>query len=184
MLDLDAVVDFFNTHITRSAFRLENLDRYDVETDGLDVSRYLAGEDDPNAAAKQPWLDQLRADTAAGKRWSRVHVVRSPLNDYLRYECEWGYAYNVAAGEDVRILDLTERPRPAGLIDEEFWLLDDAHPLRMHYDDVGRFVGGELLGSEQLSRYRVARGAAWNAAEPFESYWARHPEYHRASRAA
>jgi len=24
----------------------------------------------------------------------RVHVLRTPLSDYLRFECEWGYAYN------------------------------------------------------------------------------------------
>lgn len=184
MLDLDAVTDFFYTHITRSAFRLELLDTYDVETDGADVARYLAGEPDPNAEAKQPWLDKLAADIAAGTVWSRVHVVRSPLNDYLRYEFEWGYAYNAAAGEQIRILDLAERAAPAGLIDEEFWILDDQHLLLMHYDQAGRFAGGTTPDPANLPQYRAARDAAWAAAEPFEFYWARHPEYHRDNRRA
>ncbi len=37
-------------------------------------------------------------------------MLRTPLSDYLRYECEWGYTYNVTAGEDVRILDLATAP--------------------------------------------------------------------------
>ena len=48
-------------------------------------------------------MDRLRADTAADRRWRRVHVVELPLSDYLRYECEWGYTDNAAHGEDVRI---------------------------------------------------------------------------------
>ncbi|MGH3929687.1 MAG: DUF6879 family protein [Pseudonocardiaceae bacterium] len=61
-------------------------------------------------------LDQLRAGTAAGRQWRRVHVLRSPLNDYLCYECEWCYTYNVAAGEDVRILDVAETPAGEALL--------------------------------------------------------------------
>lgn len=181
MLDLDAVGALFESQCTCSAFRMEVMDRYDVVTDGDDVARYLAGEQVPDAAAKGPWLDQLRDDTAAGKRWSRVHVLQQPLSDYLRYECEWGYVYNAAAGEDIRILDLSEQDRPDALIEQEFWILDDACVLRMHYD-AGSFVGGEVLPASELSRYRAARDAAWAAAEPFDPWWARHPQYHRASR--
>lgn len=180
MLDLDGVYAYFGQHFTHSAFRLENLDRYDVETEGADVDRYLAGEEEPQAAARQPWLEQLRADTAAGKKWSRVHVLRSPLNGYLRYECEWAYVGNVAAGEGIRILDLAERPRPSALVDQEFWILDDEYLLIMHYDADGRFLHGQPLPGSELPRYRAARDAAWEAAEPFTSWWARHPEYHRA----
>ncbi|MGH3319846.1 MAG: DUF6879 family protein [Streptosporangiaceae bacterium] len=55
-LDLPAIDAYFDVHFRASAFRLETLDRYDVETDGADIARYFAGEDAPNAAAKQPWL--------------------------------------------------------------------------------------------------------------------------------
>jgi hypothetical protein len=102
------------------------------------------------------------------------------LTDYLRYEAEWGYLPNSEAGEDIRILDLAERPRPDGLADHDFWLIDDQLVIRMHYDDRGRFAGAEVLGADMLPRYRAARDAAVQAAEPFASYWARHPEYHRA----
>ena len=184
MLDLASVGALFESHCTRSAFRMEVMDRYDVVTDGDDVARYLAGEQAPDAAAKGPWLEQLRHDAAAGKRWSRVHVLQPPLSDYLRYECEWGYVYNAAAGENIKILDLSEQDRPDALIEQEFWILDDACVLRMHYDDAGSFLGGEVLPAGELPRYRAARDAAWAAAEPFDPWWARHPEHHRANRTA
>jgi hypothetical protein len=163
----------------RHAFRLETLDVYNVGEDN-EVARYLRGELAPDPEDQEPWLATLRAERAAGKMRQRVHVLRGPLTSYLRYECEWGYLPNTAAGEDVRILDLAERPRPAGLdVDHDFWLLDDSDVLRMHYDAGGGFLGAEILGEEMLPRYLAARDAALGAAEPFASYWRRHPEYHQ-----
>ena len=180
MLDERGLDEFFAAHFHRTAFRLEVRDNYAVASDGGDFARYLAGEDMPDAARKNAWLDELRADTAAGKRWQWVHVVRGPLSDYLRYAFEWGYAINIHAGADVRVLDLAEQPRPAGIPDEDFWLLDDEAVLIMHYDDQGRFLGAKTAVQAELPRYRHARDAAWEAAEPFADYWARHPEFHRA----
>jgi hypothetical protein len=51
-------------------------------------------------------MDYLKAEEAAGIRRYRVHFLTSPIGDYLRYECEWGYAYTTAAGEEVTILDI------------------------------------------------------------------------------
>ncbi len=180
MLDERGLDEFFTEHFHRTAFRLEVRDRYAVASDGGDFARYLAGEDLPDAARKNAWLDELRADTAAGKRWQWVHVVHAPLSDYLRYAFEWGYAINIHAGADVRILDLAEHPRPVGLPDEDFWLLDDQAVLTMRYGDSGEFLGAEPVGQAELARYRRARDAAWDTAEPFAAYWARHPGYHRA----
>lgn len=180
MLDERGLDEFFAAHFHRTAFRLEVRDHYAVASDGGDFARYLAGEDLPDAARKNAWLDELRADTAAGKRWQWVHVVRGPLSDYLRYAFEWGYAINIHAGADVRVLDLAEHPQPAGLPDEDFWLLDDQAVLIMNYGDAGEFLGAEPAGPADLPRYRRARDIAWDAAEPFAAYWARHPGYHRA----
>lgn len=184
LLDLDQVGDYFDAHFTRTAFRLEALDVYDVDSDGGDVAGYLSGEKAPDNDYKDGWLKQLADDTAAGKQWSRVHVLTSPLNDYLRYECEWGYAYNVAAGEIVQILDLAEQTAPDELIAEEFWLFDNQHILLMHYDDAGHFLGGEPLGPEHLPRYKAAAQAAQAAAVPFAEWWERHPNEHRSHWAA
>lgn len=185
MLDAPQLGEFIRSRFTRHAFRLETLDAYDVGDDGADVTRYLRGESEPDPERKGAWLARLRAEQAAGKVRQRVHVLRSPLSDYLRYECEWGYLQNVAAGEDVRILDQAERAHPAALdIDHDFWLLDDHVVVGMHYDERGQFVGAEILDDTELSRYRAAMGTALEAAEPFTSYWNRHPEYHRANRPA
>jgi hypothetical protein len=185
MLDAAQLGAFIRSHFKDRAFRLELLDAYDVGSDGGDVARYLRGENEPDPARKEPWLTRLRAERAEGKLRQRVHVLSGPLSGYLRYECEWGYLPNVAAGEDVRILDLTERALPAALdVDHDFWLLDDQRAIRMHYDKVGRFLRAEVLPATKVAHYRAARDAALEAAEPFTSYWRRHPEYHRANQAA
>lgn len=185
MLDAPQLGELIRSRFARHAFRLETLDAYDVGDDGADVARYLRGEPEPDPQRKGAWLARLRAEQAAGKARQRVHVLRSPLSDYLRYECEWGYLPNVAAGEDVRILDQAERPHPAALdVDHDFWLLDDQVIVRMHYDEHGRFLGAEVLDGTELPRYRATRDTALEAAEPFTSYWNRHPEYYRANRAA
>ncbi len=181
MLDVDALREFFDAHFTRTAFRLETLDEYAVGSDGGDVARYLAGEPEPDPERKRPWLDALRNEAARGLYRHRVHVLTSPLNAYLRYECEWGYAPNTAASEDIRILDLAERPLPDAVVDHDFWLLDDAHVLRMHYDDAGRFLYGSLVAEPLVGLYRAARNAAWAVAEPFGTWWSARPHEHRAS---
>lgn len=182
MLDLRQLGECIGELHTHDLFRLETLPYYDAASDDQDYHRYLAGEDAPNAAAKQPWLDRLRADTAAGRRWRRLHLVQSPLSDYLRYECEWGYTFNVANGEDVRILGLdadAEQQRAAHLGD--FFVIDYRHVILSRYSDDGRFLGAELLpdGSEDAKARRLVADALWAIAEPFTDWWAAHPEFHR-----
>jgi hypothetical protein len=169
----------------RTAFRLETLDAYVSASDGGDVDRYLRGDPEPDPERKGRWLAQLRAEREQGRVRQRVHVFRGPLTGYLRYECEWGYAPNYQAGEDIRILDLTERPRPPGLdVDHDFWVVDDQDVIRMHYDQDGRFIGAEVLAPAAIPRYQATRDAALAAAEPFSGWWARHPQYHQVNNQA
>lgn len=184
MLTAVELGQYIDTRLTRSAFRLEVLDHYDVGSDGGDFERYLRGEPAPTMERKQPWLDRLRRERQAGIHNHRVHVLSTPLTDYLRYECEWGYAPNVEAGEDVRIIDLSERALPEGVVDHDFWLIDDRHAIRVHYDEDGKFLGAEPLDDDELPRYVQARDAAVAASEPFASWWSRHPEEWREHRAA
>lgn len=174
---------YIDERLTRSAFRLELLDRYTVDSDGYDFERFKAGADAPTRERKQPWLDRLRAEAEAGIHNHRVHVLSRPLNDYLRYECEWGYVYNAAAGEDIRILDATDRAAPKGIVDHDFWLIDDEHPIRMYYSPAGEFLGAEPV-PHLLGPYQLARTLAVSASEPFNAWWQRHPEEWREHRAA
>jgi hypothetical protein len=172
---------YADRHTTRSAFRLETLDRYTVDSDEGNLERYLAGERGPSWAEGGDWMDHLAQEEASGIRRYRVHVITGPLSGYLRYECEWGYAYTSKAGEEVFILDTAEIPRPDGIVDEDFWLYDDTHVVRMRYDPAGRFLTAEALPESEAPRYRRRRDTALNAAVPFEDYWQRHPEYWRAN---
>lgn len=107
---------------------------------------------------KGKWMEHIRNEVARGLHTYRVHVVHSSLTDYLRYEFEWDYVHNAAAGEHIRILDLTEQTSPES-----------------------RFRHGEVVPEGQLDVYRRARDTAWAAAVPFTDYWRGHQQYWRGS---
>lgn len=157
-------------------FRMETLSAYAVSADGDDYHRWVAGEREPTWERKQPWLDTLRADRAVGKVRYRLRILSAELTDYERYACEWGYALNTEAGEDIRVLRHGEHDIPHGVIERDFWVVDDDLAVLMHYDEHARFAGAEL---PLPGLYRRARDVAWEAGEPFGQWWARHPELRR-----
>lgn len=189
MMDLAQLGAYIREHFTdhpdptgRTAFRLETLDAYEVASDGSDFARWLAGEPVPTPERKQPWLARLRSERDRGLYRSRVHVVDSPLSDYLRYECEWSYLPNGEAGEDIRILDLSEVHLQAHEHDlfvetGDFWLIN-GQTVRMDYDNRGQFIGANVVHDSQDLYHRAAE-VAWDHAEPFPQWWDRHPMYHR-----
>lgn len=177
MMNAAELRDFIRESFTRTAFRLETLQQYDPSAP--DFRRYLDGEASPN---KQAWIDRLRGERERGLYRHRVRIVTAPVTDYTRYECEWGYAPNAEAGEDIRILDLADRSLPpVGYTREDFWLIDDTYALFMQYDHDGVFVGAELEPT-MVQICRNVRDAIWLASEPFGTWWARHPELHRNGR--
>ncbi len=178
-LDIDGLVDELGRYRER-IFRMETLPAYAVDDDGDDFHRWVAGEPDPTWARKQPWLDVLRAERAGGKLRYRVRILSDRLTDYERYACEWGYALNAAAGEDIRVLRRGEHDIPPDLIEKDFWVIDDDRVVAMHYDRHGRFEAGELLPARVVAAHLTSRDAAWDAAEPFGEWWRRHPELRRA----
>lgn len=182
MLTAQELGEYIDTRLAQSAFRLERLDRYDVAADGDDFERFMRGEVAPRPERKQPWLERLRREAEAGILNQRVHVLRTPLTDYLRYECEWGYVPNAHAGEDIRILDLAEHDLPPGVVDHDFWLVDNTHAIRMHYDDSGQFIGAEPVDDPSL--YQHSRAVLVADAEPFSAWWGRHCEEWREYRVA
>jgi hypothetical protein len=181
-MDAATLRAFIREHFTRTAFRLETLQQYEVASDGSDFARYLAGEPEPTTERKQPWLERLRSERERGLRRSRVRLVTHPVTDYTRFECEWGYAPNVEAGEEVLILDAGEAAVSAMDVERlkqcgDFWLIDDADVVVMHYGPDGQFVGAERAGDVAL--YQDIARLARAPAEPFAAWWARHEEYHR-----
>jgi hypothetical protein len=178
--DLGAFID----RARRSLFRLETLDLYDVASDGGDFLGYMRGEDGPDPVRKAAWHKVLKADRDRGVSTRRVHVVRSPLTDYLRYEFEWGYAHNIAY-EDIRILDMAERGALASLeTSPDYWLIDGHDAAVMHYGDGGRYLGFTVAAPGAAVHYAQAAEIAWEAAEPFAAWWDNHRQFWRASRQA
>lgn len=161
-------------------FRMETLPAYAVSSDGDDYQRWLAGETEPTWERKNRWLATLRAERAAGKISRRVRVLSAQLTEYEKYACEWGYALNAAAGEDIRVLRSGEHGIPEDVMtDRDFWIVDDREVVAMRYDAEGRFEYAEILPEDGLERHLDTRDRAWEAAEPFAQWWARHPELHR-----
>jgi len=153
-----------------SAFRLELHQIYTMPGEADELRRFRAGEQPPTDY-HYGWLDRMAEARKAGKTVRRVRVVRRPLTDYIRYEFAWGFVYNVEAGEDIRVLDLTEQPGPE-LPDHDFWMFDDTTVVKLMYRPDGTQIGRELLENPDLGAYLAWRDAAWQTAVPFRDYWA------------
>lgn len=175
----EAGLDEYTDRFDRDAFRYETRVDYRTLTGGDEFARWVSGEPSPGPAADRPWSRWVRAQLARGTTVRRLRVVYGPLSEHLRFEIGWQYPANQAAGEQIRILDLTEQTRPSVMIDDEFWMLDHQRAVLMTYDDDGRFLHGDAVEGAAATRIRRAGDAAWAAAEILDRWWARHPEYHR-----
>jgi hypothetical protein len=162
----DAWDTFFDS-FKHEAFRLETHPVYDMVSERAEYEQFLA-----TGALEIPeddgWLTRVRHFAATGRWVGRVHVLSRPLTDYLRYEFAV-YRYTVRAGEDVRILDLTDRADP-GLPTQDFWLFDESSVVRMDYDEQGRQLGRELLEAVDPAPYVEWKRIALAHAQPFAEY--------------
>jgi hypothetical protein len=143
------------TDVQRSWFRLETLQRYDVEYERDELAAFLRGE--PLNAEPGQWQAMIREHVAAGRELARVHVIEEPLTDYIRYELR-AYEPNAEAGEDVRVIPVRQGAWPAGVPRHDYWLFDDDHLWLMDYDAVGAFQAARLIDDptsvEQHRRWR------------------------------
>lgn len=172
-------LDEYTDRFEHEAFRHEALQGYAVASDGNAFVRWLAGQP-VDRAVGAPWAAWVRSQRERGVAVRRLRTLTEPPSDYLRFEAEVLYTANTAAGEEIRILDLTERPRPDGLVLDEYWMLDGERVALMHYLPDGRFSHADTVEDVAARRIRLSRDAAWEAAEPFTTWWGRHVEYHSA----
>ncbi|MGH8897307.1 MAG: DUF6879 family protein [Egibacteraceae bacterium] len=163
----DEFIRLFST-FERSAFRLETRQQYLVDEEADLVRAFLEGRPPPASTAMDQWLALIRANTDAGKRMERVHILERPLTGYARWELST-YPDNAAAGEQIFIADR------AGLKDlhEDFWLFDDRDLVTLRYDEDGRWLGVDLRPESDLDRYRAMRDLALAEAVPLADYLAR-----------
>jgi uncharacterized protein DUF6879 len=163
----DEFIRLFST-FERDAFRLETRQQYLVEEEADLVRAFAEGRPPPPSAAMEQWLALIAANTAAGKRMYRVHIVETPLTGCIRWELS-SYVDNAAAGEEIFIADRAVLPD----LHEDFWLFDDRDVVALRYDDEGRWLGVERRPDSELVHYRVMRDRALGEAVPLADYRAR-----------
>lgn len=152
-----------------SAFRIEIRDSY-LEEEEADALVRFRGGGDADSPAMAAWRTLIAGHVAAGHTMRRVHLVRLPLSEYLRWEFA-AQAGSVAAGEDIRVIDLDQHPEFDDL-DEDVWLLDNRVAVCMVYETDGRLFRPERLDEAALERSRVWRDRVWEVATPLVEFMA------------
>ena len=152
----------------RSAFRLELRQVYMMPGEADDLAAFERGELPP-PGYHYGWLDTVADAVKAGKTFRRVRVVTRPLSFYTKWEFVWGYDWNAKAGEDIRILDVTDDPG-LELPDHDFWLFDDATVVKLLYRPDGTQTDRELVEQPDLEAYRRWRDTTWDQAVPYADY--------------
>jgi len=149
----------------RRAWRLEVHQVYTMPHEAEMFAKWKRGEGVPLV---EDWQNSIRERIQAGTYIGRVHLVRPPLSDYLRFEFE-AYQMSFAVGDDIRILDLSTMENP-GLPDEDFWLLDD-QVVRMLYRPDGTQIGRELVEDQsQLPTFERYMKLAIENSVPLNEY--------------
>ncbi|MFF7467975.1 DUF6879 family protein [Streptomyces sp. NPDC008092] len=141
LLDGDEWNACFDT-MQREAWRLETLPVYTMSQEAEKLARFLDGEKSPDNYASG-WMDEVRQWRSEGKSVGRVHIVTRPLSDYLRFEFEYYYRHHVKAGEEIRILDVTDRANPLPAA-QDFWMFDRTKVVLMNYREDGTQINREL----------------------------------------
>ncbi|GAA4529716.1 DUF6879 family protein [Amycolatopsis samaneae] len=155
------------TGFQQSAFRLETLQTYTIPSEQDSFQRFLAGKPKPKGYG-EAWHALIRGKVESGKSMQRAKVVRRPLTDYSRYLLSRGVPANIAAGEDYRILDLTDRT--VDLPEQDFWLFDDETVLLLNFNADGTLRDRTIADSGDLDRYRRWRDLALAEAVPWNEY--------------
>ena len=168
----DPVFDALFDSLGRDVFRLETLQRYATPSEAEELRRFLTGEPPTGTPPNQAWCDEVRAGIGRGVAYQRVHVVREPLSDYVRFECARGYPASVDAGEDVRIVALGPGATwPDGVPRHDLWLFDGRHRVDVTYDESGAFVEGEITDdADAVAEACRARDIAVSLSVPFVAY--------------
>ncbi len=160
-------------------FRLETLPEYAASGENAALAAFLAGEPEPPDYPFEEWLEMIRAHGRAGRRMQRVHVVREPLTDYLRYELTWGYARTGGAGEEIRILAVSQgQPWPAELPEgTDYWLFDSHELYHQRYGPGGEYQGAEPVpDAARIVAANAWRDAALHLSVPWATYVRGRPE--------
>ncbi|MFJ6212528.1 DUF6879 family protein [Streptomyces sp. NPDC092296] len=150
------------------AWRFEAQPTYTMPREQENVARFLRGEGRP-ADHNARWHERVRGYIESGKRIGRVRVVRRPLTDYQRYQFAWGIPGNIAAGEDIRVLDVTRDDFGLPLPGCDWWMFDEARIANLNFRPDGTQINREMYKGD-LGPYREWRRIALGHSVPFEEY--------------
>lgn len=141
------------SNFTKSAFRLESLPEYRIESERVAFEEFLkTGQADMSKEENLlSWCKMIEEKKASGATIDRARIICSPATDYTRFEMTCAYPLTTQAGETIRLL--SEDDFDIACDEEEldvvfnrwgaldFWLFDDSRLLIMDYDDDGTWVG-------------------------------------------
>jgi len=171
-MEINYLIDQFN-NFKKSMFRLELLNSYDVEGDRERFQAYLNGE----KIEKYPfddWLNMLDQFKSRGAICNRVHVVDTPLSNYLNYEIEWGYRLSEKHGEKIYLIDRKDYKNlisNLNLTPKEHWLFDDSVIIYMEYDNNGNFIKDDIEVDENVfQEYVNLKNKLLSSAEELETF--------------
>ncbi|MFI7297000.1 DUF6879 family protein [Streptomyces sp. NPDC050121] len=151
-----------------TAWRLETRRGYGSDRTSPKWARFLAGED-VSRGPDNAWRENVRAQTAQGKRFERVRLVDEPPTQGQEFLLGSAPG-NVAAGEDIRNLTRAQALE-LRLPDYDFWLFDSKILARFAFDDEDTTLGVYI--TEQPADVLVAcqaRDTAWHHAVRTEEF--------------
>ncbi|WP_330330537.1 hypothetical protein OHS33_12875 [Streptomyces sp. NBC_00536] len=143
---------------TVEAWRLETLSQYLMPQEEEEFRAFKAGVRIDPQTVSNAYTERLRLQAGEGRPQGRVHVLTRPLSDYLRFEFSQYYAPHVLAGEQIRILDVTDRPNPLEGV-QDFWMFDRSEVVLMNYQPDGRQINREVYEGDPapfLAYQRIA----------------------------
>ncbi|MFD7276859.1 DUF6879 family protein [Streptomyces sp. NPDC059862] len=107
-----------------------------------EIRAYLSGERIDPHTHSNAYTEDLKRVRREGKSKGRVHIVTRPLTTYLQYEFIY-YRPHVWAGDDIRIMDVTDRENPLAGV-QDFWMFDKKEVVLMHYQADGTQISREV----------------------------------------
>ncbi|CAM5657245.1 DUF6879 family protein [Streptomyces microflavus] len=152
----------------REAWRLETLPQYLMPQEAEEFEAFKGGARIDPVTVSNEYTDRLRRQVAQGRSQGRVHVLTRPLSDYLRFELHHYYRAHSSAGEEIRILDVTDRPN---LLEgaQDFWLFDRSEVVLMNYHSDGRQISREVFDGD-VGPFLEYRRIAVEESVAFEEY--------------
>ncbi|MEV7089861.1 DUF6879 family protein [Streptomyces sp. NPDC093085] len=152
----------------REAWRLETLPQYLMPQEEEEFAAFKGGARVDPLAVSDEYTDRLRRQVTEGRSQGRVHVVTQPLSDYLRFEFSRYYVPHALAGEQIRILDVTDQVNPLEGV-QDFWLFDRSEVVLMNYHPDGRQINREVHEGDP-ARFIEYQRIAVAESVPFEEY--------------